>query len=216
MKNNSQIINDSYRRSFKILYFIFGSLIGALFLEVCVLVCNFDKVPSDEKPFYQIKGYWKLDQYQKEDISVLRNIYGIGSMMGGLVEEDMKTTDLEIAAIYDARIAEENRIIEFVDIHNVLFDGNSYEIKEIDRYGKERYEEQGVYSKDILAFGRKDALELCFEKKGAVKDSFTVIINANGNMFFVPPLKMRTEENGDVYWIAYPLYLIEDTAEETD
>lgn len=216
MKNNSQTINDSYRRAFKILYFIFGSLIGALFLEVCVLVCNFNKVPSDEKSFYQIKGYWKLDQYQKEDIRVLRNIYGIGSMMGGLVEEDMKTMDLEIAAIYDARIAEENRIIEFVDIHNVLFDGNSYEIKEIDRYGKERYEEQEVYSKDILSFGRKDVLELCFEKKGAVKDSFTVIINANGNMFFVPPLKMRTEENGDVYWMAYPLYLKEDTAEETD
>lgn len=212
--NSSRVINGLCKTVVKVLYFIFGGLAGALFLKVCVLTCCSDNVPSEEKAFYQIKGYWKLDQYQKVDVRALCNTYGIGSMLGGLVEEGMKTMDLEIADIYDEWITAENgRIIDFTDFNNVSFDGDSYEIKKIDRYGKERYEELGVYSKDISTFGKKDVLELSFEKKEGVKDSFIIIINANGNMFFVPPTKMRTEKNGNIYWMAYPLYLTEDKEE---
>lgn len=63
------------------------------------------------------------------------------------------------------------------------------------------------YGENELSEIRKDVIEVYFEKKGEKTDGFTIIINANGNMYFVPPEYLRTDKNGQVYWIAYDIYI---------
>lgn len=214
VKKNSQLIDDKKRNIFKILFFLVGVLAGAILWEFSVFIYDLGKVPDDEKELYWIKGYKELDHYQRQDIRILLDIYRISPMAYGLFEEGMKTWDLDMLKVWDEKIAEEKERIDFTDLHNVFLGEDLYQVKEISQCNRERYEELGVYREDIKNFGKKIVIEIFFENKITKEDNFTVMIDANGNMFFVPPKEMRIDENGNTYWIAYPLFLEKDETEE--
>lgn len=214
MKKNSQLIDDKKRNIFKVLFFLFGVLVGILLWEFSLFIYDLSKVPDDEKELYWIKGYKELDYYQRQDIRILLDRYVISSMAYGFFEEEMKTWDVGMLMEWSEKIAEEKKVIDFTDLHNVFWGEELYQVKEISQYNQRRYEELGVYWQDIKSLGKKNVIEVSLENKITKEDNFTVMITANGNMYFVPPKEMRIDENGDIYWIAYPLFLEKDETEE--
>lgn len=189
----------------KYVFFILGLFGGVIFICLLVVIYIMSKMPSNGS--WKVNGYEKLDQYQKADVGMMHGTYRIGTILwGGLTETEMKTTDLDEIDKWDAKITEENEIIDFKDFQNIYFNGNVYEAIKICRCNQMRYQELGIHPKDIYKLGRKDTVEIRFEGKEADTDYFIIIMSANGDIFIVPPPDMRTEENGYTYWMAYPVF----------
>ena len=208
VKNAEKLIKNGNKKTRRVLCFFLGFLVGVGLLWILDSAYAVYKMPPYEKQLCRVNGYNKLNWANREDIGALADTYGIGSVMFGLVEEGMEINgDMEEADRLDKKIEEKSEVLEFTDLFNVSFDGEAYEAKEIRLCGRDRYEGLGVSPKDVITMGRKDVIEVYFEKKGEKTDGFTILINANGNMYFVPPEYVRTNEDGQVYWIAYKIYV---------
>lgn len=208
VKNAEKPTKNGDKKIRKVLCFFWGFLAGVGLLWILDFAYVVYKMPPYEKQLCRVKGYNKLNRANREDIGALADTYDIGSVMFGLVEEGMEINgDMEEADRLDKKIWEKSEVLEFTDLFNVSFDGEAYEAKEIRLCGRDRYEKLGVSPKDVITMGRKDVIEVYFEKKGERMDGFTIIINANGNMYFVPPEYLRTDKDGQVYWIANDIYI---------
>lgn len=197
MISDGKLKNDK-KNIFKIVTFICGFCGGIISFGIVVLGYSIRKIPPEERELYQIKGYRELNEIQKEDIKMLSGKFGFGDMNWGLFE------NIEIENLNTSLILEGE--VEFTNFDDISFDGGSYQAVEIHHYGSERYEELNLRPESLRRIGTKEVIEIRCKRKGSDNDYFLIIINANKNVYFVPPIEMRTEDDGYIYWVAYSLY----------
>lgn len=200
MVNREKFKNDK-KNILKIISYILGFCVGIIFAGILVLVYWIRKIPPDERQLYQIEGYGELSEIQKEDIKTLTGNYGFDPSWGLFENIEIENLNMEFT------IGEE---IEFTDFNNISFGGNSYRVIEICHYEREHYKELNLRPESLRRIGAKGAIEMRCKKKGSDSDYFLIIVNANRDVFFVPPIELRREDNGYIYWVAYYLYSVEE------
>lgn len=179
-----------------------GFFTGILFAGILVFAYQWNSAPQDMRQLYRIKGYEKLNEDQTADIRMLSGTYETGYMddwLSGAECKDIGADNPDIRSV-------ENNKIEFADPRNAKFAGNDYQAAEICLNDRAKYEKLAAFPEMVQnIFGTKDAVEIRYERKGSGEDFFLVIISASGDMYFIPPKEMRTEENAGEYWAVYPL-----------